>query len=532
MKEKIIHYDLFAGIGGFSLALDNIFKNYERKHIFCEWEAFPTAILKKHWPDGTFYGDIADLVADTDSERSGTQGYDDNKKLSSCDKGRKGQPQHRADGYNFSVADTSSPRARMEKQNTSTQGWYTSDQSEREMVRPGDRETNAEGITAGDKSFITADTECEGRKESKYNNYSEDTKKATAGVDNRFERQDRVVILTGGFPCQPFSHAGRRKGTADDRYLWPPMLEVIRNVRPDWVIAENVRGLVTWNEGMVLETVCADLENEGYEVQPLIIPAVAVGAPHRRDRVWIIARNTNSDGCFGRDTEIYATERREPSLDHTQGRYTEVFNWKTDWREVAFATCNDREHDGLSDWLHSIIRNEELTYATSNEAVTRQKVLDLWKAIQSPEVWDSFRRCYEIREEEILYETLRQFSTESENVVQRLQEGGTSFEENMLRGLWSDWKAASSPQRRKFISQYGNEHPDVVSVLPYEASLAVAEAWDCLRFIRQALTPQSADMDGVAISAAKHRKERLKACGNAIVPAVAEKIFEAIKATL
>jgi site-specific DNA-cytosine methylase len=68
------------------------------------------------------------------------------------------------------------------------------------------------------------------------------------------------------------------------------MFAVIRHTKPEWVIAENVRGLVTWNEGMVLETVCADLESEGYEVQPFIIPAVAVGAAHRRDRVWIIGK--------------------------------------------------------------------------------------------------------------------------------------------------------------------------------------------------------------------------------------------------
>lgn len=105
---------------------------------------------------------------------------------------------------------------------------------------------------------------------------------------------ERADIVTGGFPCQPFSQAGKRKGTADDRYLWPEMLRVIQLAKPEWVIAENVRGLVTWNEGMVLEQVCSDLEAQGYEIQPLIIPALAVNAPHRRDRVWFIAHNKHN----------------------------------------------------------------------------------------------------------------------------------------------------------------------------------------------------------------------------------------------
>lgn len=101
--------------------------------------------------------------------------------------------------------------------------------------------------------------------------------------------RDRIDVLTGGFPCQPFSLAGKRKGTEDDRYLWPEMLRVIRTVRPRWVVGENVYGIVNWSEGMVLDTVCSDLEAAGYEVQPYIIPACGVGAPHRRDRCWFVA---------------------------------------------------------------------------------------------------------------------------------------------------------------------------------------------------------------------------------------------------
>ena len=106
--------------------------------------------------------------------------------------------------------------------------------------------------------------------------------------------RDRIDVLTGGFPCQPFSLAGKRKGTEDDRYLWPEMLRVIRTVRPHWVVGENVYGIVNWSEGMVLDTVCSDLEAAGYEVQPYIIPACGVGAPHRRDRCWFVAHRTDA----------------------------------------------------------------------------------------------------------------------------------------------------------------------------------------------------------------------------------------------
>lgn len=132
-------------------------------------------------------------------------------------------------------------------------------------------------------------------------------------------RSEQPFILTGGFPCQPFSQAGRRKGTEDDRYLWPEMLRVIREFHPRWVIGENVGGLVTWSDGLVLEQVHADLESEGYEVQSFIIPAVSVNAPHRRDRVWIVghAKYDGLDDSENREssnTRSYSNTKRHKQV--------------------------------------------------------------------------------------------------------------------------------------------------------------------------------------------------------------------------
>ena len=137
------------------------------------------------------------------------------------------------------------------------------------------------------------------------------------------EWRGRVDVLTGGFPCQPFSYAGRRRGAEDDRYLWPSMYRAIDEIQPTWVVAENVAGILTMveqgevskvagtaslfdtfddlrgryelRETFTLQRICSDLESHGYAVQPVLVPACAVGAPHRRDRVFIVARRIASD---------------------------------------------------------------------------------------------------------------------------------------------------------------------------------------------------------------------------------------------
>jgi DNA (cytosine-5)-methyltransferase 1 len=94
-----------------------------------------------------------------------------------------------------------------------------------------------------------------------------------------------IELITGGYPCQPFSHAGERRGEEDDRHLWPEVRRIIDECRPRWVLCENVAGHIS----MGLDTVLSELETLGYSARPLVIPACAVNARHRRDRVWIIA---------------------------------------------------------------------------------------------------------------------------------------------------------------------------------------------------------------------------------------------------
>ena len=120
-------------------------------------------------------------------------------------------------------------------------------------------------------------------------------------------------VVTGGFPCQPFSVAGKRKSTADDRYLWDEMLRVIRETKPRWVIGENVEGIVNINEGMVLRQVLNDLENEGFKSQCIIIPASGIGAWHQRKRIWILAYS-NNNGSYrsqGNATKQSSNEQKD-----------------------------------------------------------------------------------------------------------------------------------------------------------------------------------------------------------------------------
>jgi len=172
---------------------------------------------------------------------------------------------------------------------------------------------------------------------------------------------DKIDLLTGGFPCQPFSLAGKRKGTEDDRHLWPEMFKVIRNTSPRWVVAENVYGLVSWNEGMVFEQVCTDLESEGYEVQSFIIPACAVNAPHRRNRVWVVAHAKDNGSGRGHRKKRRIQKRKlvadQQKRNKARRKSKRRFGWETNWLKVATKLC------GVDDGLPARVDEFELSKA-------------------------------------------------------------------------------------------------------------------------------------------------------------------------
>tara|TARA_R100000655_G_scaffold52715_2_gene90563 strand:+ start:5270 stop:6181 length:912 start_codon:yes stop_codon:yes gene_type:complete len=159
----------------------------------------------------------------------------------------------------------------------------------------------------------------------------------------------RIDIITGGFPCQPFSNAGERKGTEDERHLWPEMLRVIREVAPKYVVGENVRGLLNWSGGLVFEQVCADLEAEGYEVQPYLLPACGKNAPHRRDRIWFIAYANDSD------------DRRNARKNETEGSK----EWIQKRNEVRKSTKSSKVFKSNTDTLRKRHKRNKF-YGASN----------------------------------------------------------------------------------------------------------------------------------------------------------------------
>lgn len=190
----------------------------------------------------------------------------------------------------------------------------------------------------------------------------------------------QIDIITGGFPCQPYSMAGKRKGKQDERHLWPEMLRAIREIQPRWVVGENVLGLVNWDGGLVFHEVQAELEAQGYKVQPYVLPAASVNAPHRRDRVWFVAYSL-CNGHESRETRQRSQARPQPH-DKQFKRCNKLPRANFEMFPSVSPICFG--DDGISERLDSITfskwRNESIK--AGGNAIVPQVVHQIFKAIQ------------------------------------------------------------------------------------------------------------------------------------------------------
>ena len=175
-----------------------------------------------------------------------------------------------------------------------------------------------------------------------------------------------VDIISGGFPCQPFSQAGKRQGTDDDRYLWPEMCRIIKELRPTWVIGENVAGIVSMENGETLKRILLDLEDEGYHNEVFIIPSASVGAWHRRDRIWIVSNtrcqsergkekpersSSDTTGCGGREYSRGTEDSQDaPNTDSSRYIHRQPKEQPTEGGSESFyKPSSSSTHEDVSD---------------------------------------------------------------------------------------------------------------------------------------------------------------------------------------
>lgn len=286
---------------------------------------------------------------------------------------------------------------------------------------------------------------------------------------------NKIDILTGGFPCQPYSIAGKRLGTEDDRHLWPEMLRAIKEIQPSWVVGENVLGLVNWSGGLVFHEVQADLEAAGYEVFPYVLPACAVNAPHRRDRVWFIAYSVGNG------------HRRQSGLREDSGKEG-TDKSKENKRERIW---DGIEGDGTKEFTSD-------TNSSGNNTANRSET-GIRESASEIKSWN--RGASEIgglNDEQYATDTC-----------------GIGLERSLSTGKHE--RQSQQIQERGQVSEHLHENESGIRFQNFPTESPICSRDDGLSY----------GLDDITFS--KWRTESIKAYGNAIVPQIAVQIFKAIE---
>ena len=358
------------------------------------------------------------------------------------------------------------------------------------------------------------------------------------------KHRGEIDIISGGFPCQPYSNAGKRRGKEDDRHLWPEMLRVIREVQPRFVVGENVSGLLSWNNGMVFHEIITDLENEGYETQAFHIPACATNAPHRRDRIWFVAyskhnrtretRNSRTDeGC--ESSSLHEEKQR--------GNTETVFNnglrdlqestshSKGDGRTQRGETFDGRKINQFENWdkiWDKFTSNGKQSNAPHSDGTEQGNNFgeDIGKEgeIRWGEKSDVFG---ELRSDGIAADTeserTRKQSSEDRGWEDRRSDNdgetwdaADTYGERLEGKCWAKRKLEGE---RRFSSS-GTRNNECTAWANFPTQSPICGGDDGI----------SAQLDGITFS--KWRNESIKGYGNAVVPQVVYQIFKAIEKTM
>jgi DNA-cytosine methyltransferase len=337
-------------------------------------------------------------------------------------------------------------------------------------------------------------------------------------------------IITGGFPCQPFSVAGKQAGTDDDRHLWPVMFRIIQEFTPRWVIGENVKGLTNIQDGVVFETVCTDLEGEGYEVRTFNIPAAGVGAPHRRERLWIVAHRKES---MVNTDDVRLEQHNETKEEPSWWRTSTTFEPTSD---VADTISNDKgreisrsdeEERGIQEEHRQDDSSARLTSRTSSIRQTYNGHEDMEDSRRTLQQGTELR---EKNEDEVregyANQHQRSGSTSESNVANtyaRLSDG--TYEEVQSRGQTSDTSSEGSTDVAN--TESSNRHDN--EAVTRDGGSSTQEVFGNGSSVSGEGSWWNVEPDvGRVAHGIPGRVYRLKGLGNSIVPKIAEEIGKAI----